>query len=132
VDALFPGFEIICPRFATFTGHHVSEVVADFCANGGAVLGKMCSNWRDIDLTSQSVVLSIGGTERQRGTGSIVLNSPLNVLDWFVNVFSQHGGSIDAGQFVMTGTMTGLHATEPSHSAKADFDVLGTVEVVFI
>jgi 2-keto-4-pentenoate hydratase len=132
VDALFPGFEIISPRFTTFKGHHVSEVVADFCANGGAVLGKMCSDWRDIDLTSQSVTLSIDGTERQRGTGAIVLNSPLNVLDWFVNVFSQHGGSIDAGQFVMTGTMTGLHAPEPSHTAKADFGVLGTVEVVFI
>ena len=64
----------------------------------------MCSDWRDIDLTSQSVALSIDGTERQRGTGAIVLNSPLNVLDWFVNVFSQQGGSIDAGQFVMTGT----------------------------
>jgi 2-keto-4-pentenoate hydratase len=36
------------------------------------------------------------------------------------------------GQFVMTGTVTGLHAPEPSHTAKADFGVLGTVEVVFI
>jgi 2-keto-4-pentenoate hydratase len=132
VDALFPSFEIISPRFKSIKGHHVSELVADFFANGGAVLGKMCSDWRDIDLTSHSVALSIDGTERQRGTGAIVLNNPLNVLDWFVNVFSQHGSSIDAGQFVMTGTVTGLHAPEPSQIAKADFGVLGTVEVVFI
>ena len=132
VDALFPSFEIIGPRFISFKGHHVSELVADFCANGGAVLGKMCSDWRAIDLTSQSVVLSINGTERQRGTGALVLNSPLNVLDWFVNVFSERGGNIDAGQFVMTGTVTGLHAPEPSQTAKADFGVLGTVEVMFI
>ena len=130
VDALFPSFEIIGPRFISFKGHHVSELVADFCANGGAVLGKMCSDWRAIDLTSQSVVLSIDGTERQRGTGALVLNSPLNVLDWFVNVFSERGGNIDAGQFVMTGTVTGLHAPEPSQTAKADFGVLGTVEVI--
>jgi 2-keto-4-pentenoate hydratase len=49
VDVLFPSFEIICPRFTSFTGHHVSQVVADFCANGGAVLGKMCSDWRQTE-----------------------------------------------------------------------------------
>jgi 2-keto-4-pentenoate hydratase len=53
------------------------------------------------------------------------------VLDWFVNVRSQHGDGIEAGQFVMTGTMTGLHAPEPSQVAKADFGLLGTVEVIF-
>jgi len=131
VDALFPAFEIISPRFTSFTGHHVSHVVADFCANGGAVLGKACSNWRDIDLSSHAVCLSIDGVKRQRGTGAIVLNNPLNVLDWFVNVFSQRGNNIEAGQFVVTGTMTGLHAPDLSQTAKADFGVLGTVEVVF-
>jgi 2-keto-4-pentenoate hydratase len=132
VDALFPAFEIISPRFASLTGRHVSQVVADFCANGGAVLGKLRTEWRGIDLSSQAVCLSIDGAERQRGTGAVVLNNPLNVLDWFVNVFSQHGGKIEAGQFVMTGTVTGLHAPKLSQTAKADFGQLGTVEVVFI
>lgn len=131
VDALVPAFEIISPRFKSFTGHPASDVIADFCANGGAVLGKSCSDWRDLDLSSQVVSLSINGAERQRGTGAIVLDSPLNVLDWFVNMFSQHGGEIAAGQFVMTGTTTGLHRLEPSHAAKADFGPLGAVDVVF-
>jgi 2-keto-4-pentenoate hydratase len=131
VDALIPAFEIISPRFTSFAGRPASHVVADFCANGGAVLGKACPQWREIDLSSHLVCLSINGAERQRGTGAIVLSNPLNVLDWFVNVFSRDGGTIEAGQFVMTGTVTGMHAPEPSHTAKADFGVLGTVEVVF-
>jgi 2-keto-4-pentenoate hydratase len=131
VDALLPAFEIISPRFTSFSGHPVSHMIADFCANGGAVLGKLCSDWRNIDLSSQVVSLSINEAKRQRGTGAIVLGSPLNVLDWFVNMLSQHGGEIKVGQFVMTGTMTGLHAPEPSHAAKADFGPLGAVEVVF-
>lgn len=131
VDALLPAFEIISPRFTSFTGHPVSHVIADFCANGGAVLGKLSSDWREIDLPSQVVTLSINGAERQRGTGAIVLDSPLNVLDWFVNVCSQRGYNIEAGQFVMTGTTTGLHAPEPSHAAQADFGPLGAVEVIF-
>jgi 2-keto-4-pentenoate hydratase len=131
VDALLPAFEIISPRFTSFTGHPASHVIADFCGNGGAVLGKLCSDWRNIDLSSHVVSLSINGAERQRGTGAIVLDSPLNVLDWFVNRLSQHGGELQAGQFVMTGTTTGLHALESSHAAKADFGLLGAVEVVF-
>jgi 2-keto-4-pentenoate hydratase len=131
VDALLPAFEIISPRFTSFTGHPASHVIADFCANGGAVLGNLCSDWHNIDLPSHVVSLSINGAERQRGTGAIVLNSPLNVLDWFVNRLSQHGGEIQAGQFVMTGTTTGLHALPSSHPAKADFGLLGAVEVVF-
>ena len=131
VDALLPAFEIISPRFTSFRGHPVSHVIADFCANGGAVLGKLCSDWRNIELSSHVVSLSINGVERQRGTGAIVLDSPLNVLDCFVNMLSQHGGEIQAGQFVMTGTTTGLHALKLSHAAKADFGLLGAVEVVF-
>jgi 2-keto-4-pentenoate hydratase len=53
------------------------------------------------------------------------------VLDWFVNRLSQDGGEIQAGQFVMTGTTTGLHVLDPSHIAKADFGLLGAVELVF-
>jgi 2-keto-4-pentenoate hydratase len=131
VDALLPALEIISPRFTSFTGYPVSHVIADFCANGGAVLGKAGTNWREIDLSSHAVCLSINGVERQRGTGAIALNSPLNVFDWFVNVFTQRDCNIEAGQFVMTGTVTGLHAPEPSHTANADFGRLGAVEVVF-
>ena len=131
IDALFPGFEIICPRFTSLTDQHIATVVADFCANGGAVLGEVCSGWLGIDLASQTVVLAFDGTERQRGTGAIVLGNPLNVLDWFVNAFSQNGGTIEAGQFVMTGTMTGLHAPALSQTAHADFGLLGAVEAVF-
>jgi 2-keto-4-pentenoate hydratase len=53
------------------------------------------------------------------------------VWAWFVNRLSQHGGEIQAGQFVMTGTTTGLHALESPHAATADFGLLGAVEEVF-
>jgi 2-keto-4-pentenoate hydratase len=131
IEALCPGFEIISPRFRSLTGHHVFTVVADAVANGGAVLGEMGRDWRRIDLPAQAVVLAIGGAERQRGSGAMALGHPLNVLDWFVNVLSRDGGSIEAGQFVMTGTVTGVHAPDPGETAKADFGPLGVVEAVF-
>ena len=131
VEAVLPAFEIVSPRLNRLTVDDIPLLVADFCANGGAVLGTACRDWRKLDLRAHTVRLFFGDSLRQEGTGALVLGDPLNVLVWFANALAAHGLTIAAGQFVMTGTMTGIHAPEPDQTAVADFGGLGTVEVVF-
>ncbi len=131
IDALIPSIEIISPRFKRLIADHGPQMIADFFGNGGAVLGTPRKEWRDIDLAAHAVSLSIDGTKRQDGTGALVLGNPLNVVEWFVDALRSHGQTIEKGQFVMTGTMTGLHAPKPGETAVADFGDLGKVEVVF-
>ena len=131
VDALIPAFEIISPRFAKLTPDKVPRVVADFCANGGAVCGRPLEGWRGIDLPAQQVKLYLGGALREAGTGADVLGNPLNVLDWFVNTVRAQGLALARGQFVLTGTMTGLHTAAIGEPAVADFGDLGKVQVTF-
>jgi 2-keto-4-pentenoate hydratase len=131
VDAVIPSFEIISPRFTTLTVGDIPQLVADFGANGGAVLGQPFTNWLDLDLPAAPASLSIGSKSRQQGTGAIALGSPLNVLVWLVNRLSTEGVGIAAGQFVMTGTVTGVHSLAPGDIASTDFGALGTVETVF-
>ncbi|MBS0639873.1 MAG: 2-oxopent-4-enoate hydratase, partial [Proteobacteria bacterium] len=82
-------------------------------------------------LPAQPVRLLIDGVLCQEGTGALVLGDPSNVLVWLANALSAQGLAIAAGEFVLTGTMTGLHAPEPGQTAVADFGSLGIVEVVF-
>lgn len=131
VDALIPAFEIISPRFNRLAADRFPQVVADFCANGGAVLGTPCADWRGIDLPAHTVKLFMGGALRQEGKGSAVLDDPVNVLEWFVNKFRAQGMAVSKGQFVLTGTMTGIHTAEPGQLAMADFGDLGRVEATF-
>jgi 2-keto-4-pentenoate hydratase len=131
VEALFPALEIISPRFTRLTVDNIPQLVADSCGNGGAVFGASCTDWQVIDLALQPVRIVIDGKERQSGTGAAVLGHPVNVLEWFVNERRAQGKAIAKGQFVMTGTMTGLHAPEPGEPALADFGRLGVVEVQF-
>lgn len=131
IDALIPTIEIISPRFKRLTVDQAPQLVADFFGNGGAVFGTPCRNWRGIDLPAHAVSLSIDGVMRQEGTGAVVLGSPLNVVEWLANALSARSQAIEKGQFVMTGTMTGLHAPKPGELAVADFGDLGKVEVVF-
>jgi 2-keto-4-pentenoate hydratase len=131
VDALIPALEIISPRFKRLTVDHVPQLVADFCGNGGAVFGTPCNDWRALDLPSHAVSLSIDGIEHQEGTGALVLGDPINVLEWFANALRARGLAVMPGQFVMTGTMTGLHVPKPGETAVSDFGDLGRVEATF-
>ena len=131
VDALIPAFEIVSPRFNRLTVDKFPQVVADFCANGGAILGTPVEKWRGIDLPAHAVKLSIGGALRQEGVGAAALGDPVNVLEWFVNKFHAQGLSLSKGQFVLTGTMTGIHTPEVGQTAIADFGDLSKVEVTF-
>ena len=132
IDVLIPAFEIVSPRFNRLTVDKFPQVVADFCANGGAILGTHVENWREIDLPAHAVKLFMGGALRQEGQGSAVLGDPVNVLEWFVNKFSAQGMSLSKGQFVMTGTMTGIHTPQVGQRAMADFGELAKVEVTFV
>ena len=131
VEALIPTIEIISPRFDRLTVDRIPQLVADCGGNGGAVLGTPVADWRSLDLPSLPVALRIDGVVKQAGTGAAVLGDPRNVLEWFVETFRAQGRGISKGLFVMTGTMTGIHAPAPGEHAVADFGALGTVEVVF-
>ncbi len=131
IESLTPAIEIISPRFKRLSVDHTPQFVADFAGNGGAVLGTPCKDWRALDLASRPVAILIDGVKRQEGTGALTLGNPLNVLEWLVAAMGARGQAIRKGQFVMTGTMTGLHAPEPGETAVADFGDLGRVEVVF-
>lgn len=131
VDALLPAFEIVSPRFPRLTVDDIPQLVADFCANGGAVLGAPRSDWTTLDLSLHRVQLSIDGTPCQAGTGSSVLGDPLNALEWLVNELRANDLGIKPGQIVLAGTVTGIHTPSRGQRAVADFGELGTVEVVF-
>lgn len=132
IDVLIPAFEIVSPRFNRLTVDKFPQVVADFCANGGAILGTHFENWREIDLPAHAVKLFMSGALRQEGQGAAVLGDPINVLEWFVNKFSAQGLTLLRGQFVLTGTMTGIHTAEIGQHAMANFGDLGKVEVTFV
>jgi 2-keto-4-pentenoate hydratase len=131
IDAVIPSIEIISPRLKTLTGSHISTVTADFCGNGGAVLGRPCTDWRNLDLISRVVTLSLNHVKCREGTGALVLGDPLNTVEWLVDAFGKQGATIKKGQFILAGTMTGIQAAEVNQVAQADFGDLDTVELVF-
>lgn len=131
IEGVAPAFEIVSPRFTTIPFDDVASCIADCGLNGGLVVGELRTQWRELDLGPHEVFLSVGGKLRQSGTGANVLGHPLNVLDWAVNALSRDGFGVQRGQYVSTGTVTGVHTLKPGETAISDFGSLGRIELTF-
>jgi 2-keto-4-pentenoate hydratase len=131
IGALHIGIEVPESRFAD--GHTLGALgtVSDSGAVGRYVLGKGYEDWRRFDLTGQDVVLRIDGAEAGRGTGASVMGHPVEALTWFANFLSGRGQTLKAGQFVSTGSCTGIIPVKPGASVVADFGPAGQVRAEF-
>ncbi len=132
VDVLIPAFELISPRFDSLLQDNVGLAAADCGLNGGLVLGEPCQEWRDLDLATHPVVLTVDGEQIAEGTGANVLGHPFNVLEWLANTLPKRGLGLKAGEIVSTGTCTGFHYIKPGQRALADYGALGRIEITFV
>ncbi len=131
VAALHIGIEVPESRLGDEHGLGGFAVVCDSGGVGRYVIGRGYEDWRDIDMIGPEVVLRINGEEAGRGTGASVMGHPLEALTWFANYLAGKGEGLKAGQFVSTGSVTGIIPVKPGDSVVADFGPLGDVRVDF-
>lgn len=131
VDQVAGAIEVVGRRFegGPEGGAMLPLLVADGGVNVALVVGKARAFTPDMDFRDHGVVMRINGAERGKGVGSMALGDPLNSLLWLVNGLSRRGRGLMAGQWVSTGTCTGIEAVAPGDRAQADFGDLGVVEV---
>lgn len=97
--------------------------IADFGLNHAFVHGPAVEGWRDLDLPSVRAAFLVDGEKRAEGDAAVVLGSPLLALAWLAN----EGPGLRAGQWISTGTLTGLQPTPEPCTVTGDFGPLGRV-----
>ncbi len=133
VDAVAGAIEVVGSRFVGgLAGQGRLLTTADCSANIAFVVGKWHPGFPLADLPDHGVAMYVGGAARGSGTGRRALGGPLNVLLWLANKQSAAGRGLQAGEVVSTGTCTGLDAVAPGDSVRADFGILGAVEIAFV
>lgn len=133
VGALFPSFEIVGRRFDGSGGKSGFRLIADGGANAGMVLGPACADWHGLDLTGHPVTLSINDGEPQAAATDVLLWDHLfDAAGWVACHPALKDRGLRAGDYVMTGTCTGLTPLSPGDSAVADFGVMGAVRADFV
>jgi len=124
----FAAIEIVDSRFRDHTAVSAQERNADFVTNGGFVRGAPATGRRSLDLVNIPVTLTIGGEEIVKRTGGHAAGDPLKPA---VALANDLPGGIRAGQFVTTGTYTGLTFAKVGQTVVAEFAGVGKVEVGF-
>ena len=133
VDAVCAGIEVAGMRYPESMGKPSGAlVVADAAGNIALVHGTPQENWRDFDLGKHEAVLRINGEQVNRGTGSEVLGNPLNSLAWLAGFLSRQNLSLQRGDLITTGTITGMRAVQAGDEVVADFGELGEAKVELV
>lgn len=131
VEALMPGIEIVDDRYTHFPSFSAPVLIADDFFNAGVVLGDPLKNWRDLDLDAVVGEMFVDKVRAGSGYGRDILGHPMNALAWLANHRIALGRPLQAGEFVMLGSVVKtIHFTEPAE-VLIRFEHLGEARVRF-
>ncbi|MBL6457581.1 hypothetical protein JMJ55_19795 [Belnapia sp. T6] len=130
VDAVHAGVEVAECRFPTAALPPFTAILADGSGNGRYVLGPAIPDWRD-GLAAMPVVVAVDGTPRRHGSGAEVMGDPLRSLVWLANRLPRAGTHLRAGEWVSTGTATGMLAPPRGARVTACFGSLPEIIMDF-
>lgn len=132
VDTLHPGIEVPDSRYEDFVKAGGPQLIADnACACWYALGRAVTADWRAIDLSQHPVTAYVNGRVAGEGSGANVLGDPRVALTWLANALSGLGMPLSAGEVVTTGTCVVPVAVAPGDTVRADYGVLGGIEVGF-
>ena len=92
------------------------------------VVGAARENWREIDLLQESIEFQIDGKTVAQGRVLKTADQLVEHILWFANYMGSQGIALTAGQFITTGTWTGMPPLRAGQTATAYFSSLGTVQ----
>src|SRR5712692_6710562 len=130
VASLHPTIEIVDSRYQDFRSLDRLQVLADNFSNGALVYGAAASGWQGMNLVHPPIRVTADGREFAEATG-LRAGDPIGLFVELVNLVARARGGVPSGTFVTTGTHTGMVFTEPGAQIRADYGLLGRVEVSF-
>jgi 2-keto-4-pentenoate hydratase len=129
VDAC-AAIEVVSSRYADSGTATVLDKLADNISNGGFVPGALLKDWRGLDLGQIKVKLTVNGETVVEKAGGHPIGDPLGVAVALVDMMRSAAG-VKAGQYVTTGSYTGLRYFKPGDRCHVVFEGLGEAELSF-
>lgn len=107
------------------------SMIADLQMHGAFVYGEAVANWHGIDFSKEHVVLAVDGVVRVERTGSNTSGDLVRLLPWLANEGAVRTGGLKAGQWVTTGSWTGLTLAIACSTVNVQFSAAGEVDLRF-
>ena len=122
IDAVHVGIEIASSPFPGINDHGPTVTVSDFGNNNGLIVGAAVAGWRDLDLDTLPVELWINDTLIGSATTATMLDGPFGAARFLFELLAARGIAVEAGQWISTGAVTGVHPVAVGDRVVARFD----------
>jgi len=126
VTVVYPSFEIIETRGDP---GQIALMLADNAQQHSVILGEPVALTPSLRLDQVEARVELSGTVVATGVGAAVLDHPLNSIVWLARKLGEYGRSLQAGEFVMTGSLVRQFPLAPGDRARASFSRIGAVNV---
>lgn len=128
---VYAGIEICNSRFGP-EDVSLPHLVADNSNADRLVLGNRLCGLRAADLTDLPVTLALQGKPVVSGSSAKVLGDPVASVIWLANWLASRGETLKRGQFVASGSCTGVTELDVGEMVVARFGECGTAQAVFV
>ena len=129
IEGAVAAIELVDSRIADWK-IKLPDTIADLASAGSSILGSRVVPV-DFDLRLTGMVMSRNGERVATGAGAAALGNPVYAVAWLANTLAPFGVTLEAGSFVMTGSLHAAFDVAPGDVVRADFDRLGSVRVRF-
>ena len=130
-DAISAAYEICDARIKDWKCPY-----PDFFADNGfsarIVLGDAWLPVSAVSLLEETVVLAQDGAKLAEGRGANAMGHPAKAVAWLAGKLADRGKGLQAGQLVMTGTLTPILPIVRGSLYVADYTTLGTLRKRFV
>jgi 2-keto-4-pentenoate hydratase len=132
IASAHPAIELLESAFVEPAKADRLSMMGDLAANGGFVHGPALDGWAEVDLTRESVMVTVDGAIRFEGTASNSAGTDLlRLVTWLANEGSTHTGGLRAGDWITTGSWSGQTLASEGSTAEGRFSSFGAVTVRF-
>jgi len=128
-EYVVPALEVIDSRYQRFE-FTLPDVIADNTSASRVVIGSTLRKPSELELDLVGVTLSIQGQLKETGAGAAVLGHPANSVAMLANMLARRGEKLKAGQLILTGGITGAHPLTAGDVVLAQWDGLGSIQLV--
>lgn len=131
VGACMAAIEVVDDRYTDYRSLDAPTLLADDFFNAGCVLGAPLEAWRELDLVALRGRMTINGVEVGTGTGGDILGHPLAALAWLANARAARGRYLEAGEFVLLGSVVETRWVTAGDLVEVEIEGLGSARAEF-
>ncbi|MGI4854205.1 MAG: 2-keto-4-pentenoate hydratase [Janthinobacterium lividum] len=132
ISSCAPAIEILESAYIDPQAVSRPNMLADLQMHGGFVAGPAVPRWQEIDWAKETIVLTVDGAIRYENTGTAPAGPDLvRLLLYLANEGAARTGGLKRGNWITTGSWSGLNWARPGAEAVAHFGRAGRANLLF-